>query len=188
MQNERSILTYTGKFFDFWHPTHDMICIEDIAHALALTNRYSGHTYQPYSVAEHCERMSYIKTAHPLVSLLHEVAEAYVGDIPSPQKGYLWWASDLTDIVSFREQESRIIRVIGETLGIRDLQGNIKFKGVKEADLIMLATETRDLMPESTVFERWTKGVEPLEEKIYPVPWTLAEDQFLVRFEELTKE
>lgn len=188
MQNKRSILTYTGKLFDFWRPTQEMICIEDIAHALALTNRYGGHTYQPYSVAEHCERMSYIETAHPLVSLLHDVAEAYIGDISSPQKSYLWWASDLTDIVSFREQESKIIRVIGEVLGVRDLQGNVKYKGVKEADLIMLATEVRDLMPESTAFEQWTKGVKPLEETIYPLHWALAEDQFLARFKELTKE
>lgn len=188
MQNERAILTYTGKLFDFWEPTPEMVCIEDIAHALALTNRYSGHTYQPYSVAEHCERMSYIETAPPLVSLLHDVAEAYIGDISSPQKSYLWWASDITDIVSFREQESRIIRVIGEALRIRDLQSNVKFKSVKEADLIMLVTEVRDLMPISTAFEQWTKGVEPLEEKIYPMHWQLAEDQFLARFEELTKE
>lgn len=185
MGNNRSILTYTGRLFDFWEPTPEMICIEDIAHALALTNRYSGHTHTPYSVAEHCERMSYIETAHPLVSLLHEVAEAYVGDIPSPQKGYLWWASDLTDIVSFREQESRIVRVIGEALGVRDLQGNVKFKGVKEADIIMLATETRDLMPMTDAFDPWLGGVEPLEAKIYPQPWGLAEDMFLARFEEL---
>ncbi len=188
MQNERTILTHTGKLFDFWGPTPDMICIEDIAHALALTNRYSGHTYQPYSVAEHCERMSYIETAHPLVSLLHDAAEAYIGDVSSPQKSYLWWASDLTDIVSFREQESRIIRFIGEVLVVRDLQGNVKFKGVKEADLIMLATEARDLMPESTAFDWRIKDTKPLEETIYPLHWALAEDQFLARFEELTGE
>jgi len=186
MQNERSILTYTGKLFDFWNPFPDMICIEDIAHALALTNRYNGHTYQPYSVAEHCERMSYIPTAHPLVSLLHDAAEAYVSDIASPQKKHLWWGSDLTDIVSFREQESKIIRVIGEALNVRGLQSNVKFAGVKEADLIMLATEVRDLMPESTIWSEWVKGVEPLEGKIYPMHWELAEDQFLARYEELT--
>ena len=191
MQNERMILTYTGKLFDFWEPTPDMICIEDIAHALALTNRYNGHTYTPYSVAEHCERMSYIETARPLVSLLHDAAEAYVGDIASPQKSYLWWRTMRTGLDSslrpFREQESRIIRVIGEALGVRDLQENVKFKGVKEADLTMLATEVRDLMPESTVFDQWTKGVKPLEEKIYPLHWALAEDQFLYRFEELRR-
>ena len=185
MQNKRSILTYTGRVFDFWEPTHDMICIEDIAHSLALINRYNGHTHTPYSVAEHCERMSYIPTAHPLVSLLHDAAEAYVGDIASPQKNYLWWASDLTNITPYRVQEGKIIRVIGETLGVRDLRGNIEYKGVKEADLTMLATEVRDLMPESTAFEQWTKGVKPLEEKITPLCWELAEDQFLARFEEL---
>jgi 5'-deoxynucleotidase YfbR-like HD superfamily hydrolase len=186
MQNERSILTYAGKLFDFWNPEPEMICIEDIAHALALTNRYNGHTYQPYSVAEHCKRMSYVPTAHPLVSLLHDAAEAYIGDTASPQKRYLWWGSDLTDVTSFREQENKIIRVIGEALGIRNLESDVKFRGVKEADLIMLATEVRDLMPESSIYTWWIKGVKPLEEKIHPLSWELAEDQFLARYEELT--
>lgn len=185
MCNRRVILTYTGKLFDFWKPRIEMICIEDIAHALALMNRYGGHTYTPYSVAEHCERMSHIEIAHPLVSLLHDAAEAYIGDIASPQKSYLWWASDLTDIVSFRKQENRIIRVIGESLGV-SLFDNVKFKGVKDADLIMLATEVRDLMPDSTIFSQWIKEAEPLEEKIYPVSWKMAEERFLYRFQELT--
>jgi hypothetical protein len=181
MQNERTTLTYTGKLFDFWEPTPDMVCIEDIAHALALTNRYNGHTYQPYSVAEHCERMSYLP-GNPLVNLLHEGAEAYVGDIISPHKKHLeWCVPDAGNVcgVSFRDQESIILDVVGEALGVSNLAYDVHLPETKRADLIMLATETRDLMPESSIYTWWTKEVEPLEEKIYPLHWALVEDQFL---------
>jgi len=186
MQNKRSILTHTGKLFDFWEPTPDTICIEDIAHALALTNRYGGHTYQPYSVAEHCERMSYLP-GDPLVNLLHDADEAYVGDIASPQKRYLCWHEDELKRC-FRNQEDRILKVIGVALGVAGLEKREGHSDVKKADLTMLATETRDLMPSSVIYSWWIRELEPLEEIIYPMSWELAEDQFLARFDELTGE
>jgi hypothetical protein len=54
----RSIMTHSGKTIDFLDPDPEQICIEDIARGLALCNRYNGHTKLPYSVAEHCVRMS----------------------------------------------------------------------------------------------------------------------------------
>ena len=38
-----SIRTYTGKMFDFENPTADMLDINDIANALAMQPRYTGH-------------------------------------------------------------------------------------------------------------------------------------------------
>ena len=183
--SNRNILTYTGRLFDFREPTPDMICIEDIAHALALTNRFNGHTYQPYSVAEHCERMSYPELpGDPLSNLLHECAEAYVGDISSPQKGCLIWEwpgpGHVTQ-TTFRDQEEYILKIIYGALGILPRLP----ADTKKADHIMLATEIRDLMPKTTAFDSWLDGAKPLEAKIYPLSWELAEDQFLARFEEL---
>jgi len=37
------ITTFTGKQFDFLNPTTSMVCIEDIAHALARLCRFNGH-------------------------------------------------------------------------------------------------------------------------------------------------
>lgn len=192
MDNKRSILTYTGKVFDFWEPALKTICIKDIAHALALTNRYGGHTTVPYSVAEHCERMSYLP-GDPLVNLLHDAAEAYIGDIPSPQKKNLGWSIEGgvgAKNQTFKILEENLLAKIYIALGVPLLwvtHCELK-KEIKKADLTMLATEVRDLMSESTIYFWWTKGIEPLEEKIYPIHWALAEDQFLMRFKELTGE
>lgn len=47
------ICTYTGRKFYPLDPRPEDVCIEDIAHALALVNRFGGHTRVPYSVAQH---------------------------------------------------------------------------------------------------------------------------------------
>lgn len=94
------INTFTGKRFYFDNPNADSICIEDIAHALAYTCRYNGHTRFFYSVAEHsmyvCEKIVEQLTAGDIAeeqlrkvalqALLHDASEAYIADISSPLK------------------------------------------------------------------------------------------------------
>ena len=48
------ITTYTGKYFEPANPDPDMICIEDIAHALSLVCRANGHVKSFWSVGQHC--------------------------------------------------------------------------------------------------------------------------------------
>jgi len=187
----RKILTFSGKLFDWQHPTVDMICIEDIAHALSLINRYTGHTRLPYSVAEHCVRASYVTSGDALVNLLHDAAEAYVGDIASPQKRALCWKQSGQYIspqyTSFKQQEIKILEVIAQALDVPSLAKGANTGGTKEADLIMLATEVRDLMPTDTkgIFIPWLQGVQPLPIKIAPWNWAIARSEFLKRYEEL---
>jgi len=178
MSDKRSIVTYTGKPFNFMAPRPEDICIEDIAHALALTNRYGGHTIVPYSVAEHCVRMSYMKVGDPLNNLLHDAAEAYIGDIPRPIKHGLCWFHSKT----FHHWENVILETIYHAFGLTFKY----FPHTKKADEIMLATEIRDLMPEHRLFEFW-KTIEPLPEPIIPWNWELAEELYLKRFKELIK-
>ena len=45
--------TYTGLKFHLADPKKNEIIIEDIAHALSLLCRYTGHCNQFYSVAQH---------------------------------------------------------------------------------------------------------------------------------------
>lgn len=94
--------TYTGGVIHPFNPQPDEIDIRDIAHSLSWQYRFLGHTIKPVSVATHsinCARwMSmYLKgclgefTAKelcrlPFLALMHDAAEAYIGDIPRPVK------------------------------------------------------------------------------------------------------
>src|SRR3990167_7144636 len=81
------IQTYTGKRFNLLDPDIDSIDIEDIAHALSMQCRYTGHTLVFYSVAEHSVHVSRITdSSDSLWGLLHDASEAYLGDVASPLK------------------------------------------------------------------------------------------------------
>ena len=88
------IETVTGKLVDVVNPDPDTLDIDDIAWSLSRISRFAGHTItaQPYTVAQHCIFVSdliYENTSNitlALFGLLHDAAEAYIGDIPSPIK------------------------------------------------------------------------------------------------------
>jgi hypothetical protein len=163
------ILTFTGKKFFPLDPKPEDICIEDIAHALALTCRYNGHSREFYSVAQHAEIMSYLP-GDPRWLLMHDAAEAYLSDVPRPIKPML---------PEFRTIEDTILAVIGGKYGL----GDPDHKNIKHADMVMLATEKRDvLLP----CPDWPLILpDPLPLKINPWPWQIAEEMFLDRVKEL---
>ena len=79
--------TYTGKRLDPFDPQRDQIDLIDIAHALSQICRYNGHTVRHYSVAEHCVRVSSCVPARVCgLTLMHDAAEAYIGDMVRPIK------------------------------------------------------------------------------------------------------
>lgn len=86
------IQTRSGKAFDLVSPRVEDVDVEDIAWALARQCRYTGHTHQHYSVAQHCclvadalERDGY-GLGSVIGGLLHDAAEAYLGDPSYPLK------------------------------------------------------------------------------------------------------
>lgn len=89
------ITTWSGREFNFLSPEPTDILIEDIAHALSLQCRFNGHCTKFYSVAEHsvevCKMVESMGEPVEVVmtALLHDAAEAYIGDIVSPVKKYL---------------------------------------------------------------------------------------------------
>jgi hypothetical protein len=179
----------SGHIIDPLNPDPDLVNIEDIAHALSIQNRYNGHTKEPYSVAEHVVRASLLADAYgmPYVSLWtlhHDDPEAYIGDLASPLK------SDPGFGQRFRGTEDRLMRAICEHFGLNPKQPH----GVKEADMLMLKWEVRDLMPKPTaaareVWKPWLDGLPPAPlQKIKPWGWKKAKLQYLARHAKLVKE
>jgi hypothetical protein len=81
-------VTESGKRVDYFYPSPDCICIEDIASSLSITFRFrSSHMY---SVAQHSLYVAALAgrkdSALARDGLMHDATEAYMSDIPSPLK------------------------------------------------------------------------------------------------------
>ena len=168
------IQTHSGRRFNPLKPNPNAIVIQDIAHALSMQCRFSGHCREFYSVAQHSVLVSYIcNEEDALWGLLHDASEAYLVDVPRPLKrsgkfdAYIEFESVMTEAVCRRFA--------------------LPFKeppSVKKADTILLATEARDLM--SPLHSDWQQPVEPLPFKIEAWDHQKAKDMFMKRFFELS--
>lgn len=119
--------TYTNKYFYFSDPRADMVCLPDIAHALAHICRFNGHTKRFYSVAEHSVLVSYYVPLHRAAEgLFHDAAEAYYGDVVRPLKQALWVGnmenpeeSDGATLHRFRDLEGVLLDIIFSKFGLK---------------------------------------------------------------------
>jgi len=125
-----------------------------------------------------------------LQRLLHDAAEAYIGDMASPWKQLLkvFESRNCSTLGSgfpiwVNEYEQKIQDVIGIALDI-DLSFSAE---VKEADNRMFSTEIRDLMPPSKEFKYWKDNLKPLDITIIPQDTELAEAAFLNEYWRLKK-
>lgn len=167
------VSTYLGNRFFPLEPRIDDVDIEDIAHGLAYQCRFNGQTSAFYSVAQHSVIVaSLVPGALKFAALLHDAAEAYLGDMVKPLKVLL---------PEFSAIEDNVTRIIGERFGV-DLEHH---PAIKQADLVALATEKRDLMPYSVEEWAYLTGVEPMAEPIRPMGPDLAKQAFLREFERL---
>ena len=141
------MLTVTGATVDLRRPQAADISTLDVAHSLALTNRFTGHTSRPYSVAEHSLLVQEIMQrefgpmppAAQLAALVHDAHEAYLGDISTPLKQALGgWALESVELPIWHAVQQHF----GTTLASRDYASIIK-----RCDLMALAMERRDLLP-----------------------------------------
>lgn len=82
--------TQSGKLIDIMNPTADMIDLDDIAIALSHVCRFGGQVNQFYSVAQHSVLVSHLcEKKYAMHGLLHDAAEAYIGDVIKPLKNLL---------------------------------------------------------------------------------------------------
>lgn len=168
------IATYSGKMFDLVNPEPDGVMIADIAHALSLQCRFAGHVREFYSVAQHSVIVStMVPRQWALEALLHDAAEAYIGDITRPLKGLLRGEWALI--------ESRIQQAVCERFGLSD--PTEWPASIELADTIALAGERRDLLPSGP---EWDMRLPPPPVAVIaPVMPPIAERMFLRRFQEL---
>lgn len=82
--------TASGRRLNYLSIRPEDIDLGDICHSLTHIARFNGHTTRPITVAQHSMAVAYIAPQkYRLESLLHDAAEAYTGDIPSPMKAFL---------------------------------------------------------------------------------------------------
>lgn len=87
---EGKINTYSGIRIDLRNPTPAMIKPTDIAHALGYICRFGGQLNNFYSVAQHSILVMMLAPLHlKRAALIHDAAEAYLGDVISPLKHIL---------------------------------------------------------------------------------------------------
>lgn len=92
MSKSDMIQTYSGKWLSGIFPVEEDIDIHDIARGLAFKCRFSGQISDFYSVAQHSIWVAQkVRDMHGSLSeqrtaLLHDAAEAYLGDVPQPYK------------------------------------------------------------------------------------------------------
>ncbi len=154
-----------------WYPSRPSpadVRAEDFP-ALARVQRWGCQTITPYSVAEHCARVAEHLAARGadgrlvLMGLTHDLHEIYPpGDIAGP----ILHDPDSPFAPALREMELRARDALRAALRLPLDFGT----EVHHADVVLLETERRDLMPPSEV--RKAKA-DPLPDHI--VPWTEAE-------------
>lgn len=105
------MLASGAPFFPF-APEPGDIDIADIARALSHICRYGGHVRRFYSVAEHCCHVAAVAPDEfKLDALLHDAAEAYLGDIPRPIKKH-------PDMDGWRAAEAAVEAAVAARFGL----------------------------------------------------------------------
>jgi hypothetical protein len=151
--------------------------IQDIAQALSNQCRFSGHTSEFYSVAQHSVHVSNLcDKADALWGLLHDASEAYLVDVPRPVK-----RASMMD--GYRKAESVLMDAICQRFGLSGLMPD----SVHRADNEALIAEAKSLMgnPDWAYGQyREVRTVPPM----MPLPPKAAKRLFLDRYYELKWE
>lgn len=132
----------SGKFIDFDQPHLAPIDRATIANELSLINRWNGNLHFAYSVAQHSLLVADLmpKPEWRIYGLLHDAAEAYIGDLPTPFKK--WLQAQGTDILGL---EGTILACVWRHFDLPAPSQEITL-AVYGADQIALATEYRDVV------------------------------------------
>lgn len=162
------IQTFTGRHFYPFNPKAEDIDILDIAHALSLQCRFTGHVQKFYSVGQHSLLVSDLCLKDDkLYGLLHDASEAYLTDVARPVKHH-------PNFSLYRIAEAQIMEKVWERFGLsKDVPASVHV-----ADEEALSIEARCLMGS---IEGW-EGLVPTTREIIPISPGAAEKTFLAVF------
>lgn len=186
-----TIQMYSGRFVEPLNPNIDDINIIDFTHALSNKCRFTGHTDEFYSVAQHSALVSCVverlakqeglSEQDVLLlakqGLLHEGDEVALPDIPTP--------------IKVLEQFAFLKRVAKEWNNLTMQKFKLPYVEhplVKKADRILLITEKRDLMKTSHAWCQEEETIVPLKNRIIPLPPPKAKHMFMLRYRQLFGE
>ena len=131
------IFTHRGTEFDFLNPENSYVDIEIVANALSKICRFTGQIKPEsfYSVAQHSVYVSYlVPYEHQWNALLHDSAEAFIGDVSKPLKNLL---------PDYQLIEERVEKAVAGKLGYNCNIHPI----VKKADNVMRIIEQEIFFP-----------------------------------------
>lgn len=155
-----SIVTYTGTRVHYPFVNPQEIIITDIAHALSMQCRFTGHLHEMWSVAQHSLCVAeLVPDEHKKQALIHDATEAYLCDIPTPFKVLM-------------PDYQRIEDELWELIAARFNVPKKLHPSVKEADRIMLMTE-RDLFNPNN--RGWSEEYEKTERRPEMIPRYIGE-------------
>lgn len=153
------IQTYSGRKVYPLDLTPSMVCLEDIAHALSMKCRFTGHCSKFYSVAQHSTLAAWLAPElHKREALMHDAAEYILPDVAGPIKPFL---------PGFKELEHQVEQVIAKRFGLEWPWP----PAIKAIDNQLVVTERRDLMKD--VGLKWDVPAAPYK---FPItPWSPRE-------------
>lgn len=168
------IQTRSRRRLDLLNPSPEQVDWSDVALGLARTARFSGQTSRRYSVAEHSIRVALAVPENArLGALLHDAHEAYLGDWTSPlQRALMVRCPGAAQALQYTQQrvQATILTSLWRCLGhpgkneahwaFWNFQNAPVSGPVMHADLTLLATEARDLLPGGPLDE-WTRDLPP---------------------------
>lgn len=168
-----TILLHSGEYFDYENAEGSIFDASDIARGLSHICRFAGQCHRFYSVAEHSVYVSQIvPQEHAFAALMHDAAEAFVGDMPKPLK---------IMCPDYQAIEKRIERAVLDRFGL----SLPLHPSIKEADIVMLATEQAQIMRNRDDWE-YTRGRKVADLTIQCLAPDDAMRFFLDRFRELS--
>jgi len=173
---------YSQNGLDIMDPKVEDILLEDIAHSLSHLCRFNGHCREFYSVGDHSLHVaSELPSELKIYGLLHDAAEAYMGDIIAPLK-------QEESLSNLNYIELKLLDVIFEKFGLMKLyELGDHWNTVMKVDAKMLMTERRDLIiPPWGSWGRY-ESYKPYNFRIEPMEQGQVEVQFLETFRNLKR-